>query len=90
MAHLNMRNGLRMAVQLYIQRVLSLLEDFLFFSHYSFSCIAMQVTTLKRLRLLSSLDSLEMHIKLLVLFSDITLLLSVSPTSDPACYSSVD
>jgi len=29
------------------------LEDFLFFSLYSFSCIAKQVTTLKQLRLLS-------------------------------------
>ena len=46
-------NGSEVADGLYIKRVLLALEDFLFFSLYSFSCIAKQVTTLKQLRLLS-------------------------------------
>jgi hypothetical protein len=48
MVHWSMRNGSRVADQLYIKRVLLVLEDFLFFSLYSFSCIAKQVTTLKQ------------------------------------------
>ena len=40
MVHQNMRNGLRVADELYIKRVLLALEDFLFFSLYSFSCIS--------------------------------------------------
>jgi len=55
MVHRSMRNGSRVAYELYIKRVLMALEDFLFFSLYSFSCIAKQVTTLKQLRLLSCL-----------------------------------
>jgi len=86
MVHRSMRNDSRVADELYLKRVLSALEDFLFFSLYSFSCIAKQVTTLKQLRLLSCLDSLKTNIKPLVLFPDITLLLPVSPTSDPARY----
>jgi len=35
------------ADELYINRVLMVLEDFLFFSLYSFSCIASNSTTLK-------------------------------------------
>jgi len=35
------------ADELYIKRVLTVLEDFLFFSLYSFSCIASNSTTLK-------------------------------------------
>jgi hypothetical protein len=42
-----MKNGLKVADGLYIKRVLLAVEDFLFFSLYSFSCIAKQVTTLK-------------------------------------------
>jgi hypothetical protein len=53
MVHRSMRNGSRVADEVYIKRMLSALEDFLFFSLYSFSCIAKQVTTLKQLRLLS-------------------------------------
>jgi len=34
------------ADELYIKRVLMVLEDFLFFSLYSFSCIASNSTTL--------------------------------------------
>jgi len=49
MVHWSMRNGSRVAGELYIKRVLMALEDFLFFSLYSFSCIAKQVTTLKLL-----------------------------------------
>jgi len=59
------------ADELYIKRVLMAMEDFLFFSLYSFSCIAKQVTTLKQLRLLSCLDFLETNFERLVLFSDI-------------------
>jgi len=51
MLHRSMRNGSRVADELYIKRVLMALEGFLFFSLYSFSCIAKQVTTLKQLRL---------------------------------------
>jgi len=61
MVHRSMRNGSRVADGLYIKRVLLALEDFFFFSLYSFCCIAKQVTTLKQLRLLSCLDFLEMN-----------------------------
>jgi len=64
-----MRNGSRVADGLYIKRVLFVLEDFLFFSLYSFSCIAKQVTTLKQFRLLSCLDFLEINLEPLALFS---------------------
>jgi len=43
-----MRNGSRVADELYIKRVLMVLEDFLFFSLYSFSCIASNSTILKK------------------------------------------
>jgi len=36
----SMRNGWRVADEVYIKSVLLVLEDFLFFSLYSFSCIA--------------------------------------------------
>ena len=73
MVHRSMGNDSRVADELYIKRVLIVLEDFLFFSLYSFSCIAKQVTTLKQLRLLSCLDFLETNLERLVLFFDITL-----------------
>ena len=73
MVHWSMRNDSRVADELYIKRVLLALEDFVFFSHYLFSCIAKQVTTLKQFQLLSCLDSLETNIKPLVTFSEITL-----------------
>jgi hypothetical protein len=72
MVHRSMRKGSRVADGLYIKRVLSVLEDFLFFSLYSFSCIAKQVTTLKQLRLLSCSDFLETNLEPLVLFLNIT------------------
>jgi hypothetical protein len=50
---------------LYIKRVLLALEGFLFFSVYSFSCIAKQVMTLKQLRLLSYLDFLDTNFEFL-------------------------
>jgi len=40
------------ADELYIKRVLMVLEDFLFFSLYSFSCIASNSTTLKDILIL--------------------------------------
>jgi len=81
-----MRNGSRVADELYIKRVLMALEDFLFFSLYSFSCIAKQVMTLEQLRPLSCLDLLETNLERLVLFSDITFVLPISLTPDPARY----
>jgi hypothetical protein len=82
-----MRDDSSVADKLYIKRVLLALEDFLFFSLYSVSCIAKQVTTLKQLRLLPSLDVLETNIQLLVLFSEkITFYLPILPTSDSAHY----
>jgi len=86
MVHQSMGNGSRVADKLNIKGVLLALEDFLLFSLYSFSCIAKQVTTLKQVRLLSCFDSLETHLEPLALFSDITLMVPVSPTSDPAHY----
>jgi len=68
MVYQSMGNDSRVADELYIKRVLLVLEDFLFFSLYSFSCIAKQVTTLKQLRLLSCLDFLETNIKYLFRF----------------------
>ena len=50
MVHRSMKNGSRVADGVYIKRVSLAVEDFLFFSLYSFSCIAKQVTTLKQLR----------------------------------------
>jgi len=85
MVHRSMRNGSKVVDELYIKRVLMALEDFLFFYLYSFSCIAKQVTTLKQLRLLCCLDFLETNLERFV-YSDITLLLPISPTPDPARY----
>jgi hypothetical protein len=81
-----MRNGSKVADKLYIKRVLLASGDFLFFSLYSFSCIAKQVTTLKQLRFLSWLDFLEMNFEPLVFFSDITFELPISPMLDHTCY----
>jgi len=52
MVHRSMRNGSRVTDELYIKRVLMALEDFLFFSLYSFSCIASNSTTLKDILIL--------------------------------------
>jgi len=49
MVYRSMKNGSRVANELYIKRVLIVLEDFLFFSLYSFSCIASNSTTLKKI-----------------------------------------
>jgi len=43
MVHQIMGNHSKVADKLYIKRVVLVLEDFLFFSLYSFSCIAKQV-----------------------------------------------
>jgi len=43
MVHRNIWNVPRVAVETYIKRGFSVLEDFLFLSPYSFSCIAKQV-----------------------------------------------
>jgi hypothetical protein len=64
----SMRNGLRVADEVYIKRVLFVLEDFLFYSLYLFTGIAKQVTTLKQVQLLFCFDFLEMNIESFVLF----------------------
>jgi hypothetical protein len=51
MVHWSMGNDSRVADKLYIKRVMLALENFDFFSLYTFSCIAKQVTTLKQFRL---------------------------------------
>jgi hypothetical protein len=61
MVHRRMTNDSKVADQLYIQRVLLVSEDFLFFSHYSLCCIAKQVTTSKQLQLMSCPDILDMN-----------------------------
>jgi len=71
MVHRSRRNGSRVAEELYIKRVLLALEDFLFFSLYSFSCIAKQATTLEQHRLLSCSDSRDTNFK--CLFFSITI-----------------
>jgi len=86
MVHRSMKDDLRVADKLYIKRVLLALEGFLFFSLYSFSCIAKQVTTLKQLRLLSCLDFLETNLERFVFSFDITFELPISPTPDLARY----
>jgi len=43
MVHRSMRDDSRVADEVYIKRGCLVLEDFLFFSLYSFSCIAKQV-----------------------------------------------
>jgi hypothetical protein len=49
MVYWSMRNGSKVADELCIKGALAVQDDFLFFSLYSFSCIAKQVTTLKQL-----------------------------------------
>jgi len=66
MVHWSMRNGSRVADELYIKTVLLVLKDFLFFSLYSFSCIAKQDTTLKQVRLLACSDSRDTNFKCLL------------------------
>jgi len=72
MVHRDMRNDSMVTNKLYIKRVVLALEGFDFFSLYLFLCIAKQVTTLKQLRLLSCIDSLEKDMEPCVLFSNIT------------------
>jgi hypothetical protein len=86
MVHQSISNSSKVADELYIKRVLLALEDFLFFSLYSFSGIAKQVTTLKQLRFLSCPDFHETNLEPLVLFSDIIFELSISPTLDHVRY----
>jgi hypothetical protein len=80
MVHRSIRNDSREADDLYIKIVFLELEDFLFFSLYSFSCIANQVTTLKQLGLRSCFNSLVPNFEHLLRWFDITFKLSISPT----------
>jgi hypothetical protein len=59
MVHRSLRIDSRLADELYVKRVLLVLEDFLFFSLYLFYCIAKQFMTLKHCRLCSCLDFLD-------------------------------
>ena len=59
MVHRSMENGSRVADELYIKRVLIVLEDFLFFSLYSFSCIASNSPTLKHILIFVSRNALR-------------------------------
>ena len=76
MVHWSMENGSRVADELYIKRVSMVLEDFLFFSLYSFSCIASNKYDFERY---SDSCSLDTHFE----FSSAT---SISPAPDPARY----
>jgi hypothetical protein len=59
----SMMNDLRVADEVYIKKGCLVWEEFLFFSLYSFSCMAKQVTTLKQLRLLSNIDPFDPNLK---------------------------
>jgi len=65
------------ADELYMKRVSMVLEDFLFFSLYSFSCITSNSTTLERYS--DSCSSIRT--------SSSVLQTSISPAPDPARYS---
>jgi hypothetical protein len=85
--HWSMRNDLKVVDEVYIKRVLLALEDFLFFSLYSFSYIAKQFTTLKQLRLLCGLVLISS--KRISSFSPRScyrIVLSILPTLDPTHY----
>jgi len=89
MVHRSIRNGSRVADELYIKRVLWALEDFLFFTLYSFSCIAKQDKSLKQLRLLSCLVLAGFprnKYRALGPAHNITIFLPISPTHDPSSY----
>jgi len=86
MVYWSMRNDLEVANRLYIKRVLLALEGFLFFSLYSFSCIAKQVRLWPKPWFLSCSEIIDMNFKASCPDPDITLLSPISPTSDPARY----
>jgi len=85
MVHRSMGDDSRVADQVYIKRGRLVLEDFLFFSLYSFSCISKTSTTLKQLRYLSCSDFLNTNFEPCLDY-DITFPLPISAASDPACY----
>jgi len=75
-----MRDDSRVVNELYIKRGCLVLEDFLFFSLYSFSCIASNSTTSENTLNFFSLSlSLDTHFE----FSFAT---STSPAPDPTRY----
>ena len=75
MVHRSMEDGSRVADGLYIKRVLLVLEDFLFFSLYSFSCIASNSTTLENILILVPRYAFRVQYTT-----------SISPAPDPARY----
>jgi hypothetical protein len=89
MVHQRMRNGERVADELSIKRVLLALEDFLFFSLYSFSCIAKQLTTFEQLQLLSCPDFLDTNFERILSCFDTVFKSSMSPAPDPTRYKKI-
>jgi hypothetical protein len=65
---------------------LAVRDDFLFFSLYSFSCIAKQVMTLKQLWLLFCPNSIEANFECPLSCFRYRTLLQISLTFDPAQY----
>jgi len=84
MVHHSIGNNSRVADTLYLKRGCLVLEDFHFFSLYSFNCIAKKVTTLKQLRLLSCLNYQDTISKCICAIPDNTFLSPISPKSDPS------
>jgi len=86
MVHRSMMNGSRVADEFYILRVLLALEDFLFFSIYSFACIAKPVVILKQLQLMSCCDPSRRTSSALVSFTISHDFLPISLAPDSARY----
>jgi hypothetical protein len=86
MVHQGISNDSTEKDELHIVRSCLVLDHFLFFSLYSFSCIAKQVMILNQLQLLSCLDFLENNWSTSCLDSDITFWLLISTTPDPTHY----
>jgi len=78
--HQSMGDDSSVAEKLYIRRDYLEWENFLFVSLYSFSCIARQRTTLKKLQHMSCLDSLIRTLSPFWLVLDITLLSPIPST----------
>jgi len=76
MVHRSMENGSRGGRRIVYKRVSMVLEDFLFFSLYSFSCITSNSTTLERYS--DSCSSIRTSSSVLQTF--------ISPAPDPARY----
>jgi hypothetical protein len=89
MVHQSMRNCQKVADELSIKRMLLALEDFVFFSLYSFSCIAKQLPTFEQLRLLSCPDFLDANLERILSCFDTVFKSSMSPAPDPTRYKKI-